>query len=74
MNRRVVWQEKKRAQGLCTTCGSRPILEGSRCACTECLLRRRYRKRRIGGHQPRQGGGRGRPPIYIPASPLKNSA
>lgn len=41
--RRAITAERK-ANGICISCGKRPIAKNSTCQCTECLLKNRRRK------------------------------
>lgn len=48
---------ERKANGICTDCGQRPIAQGSETRCTECLLKLRKRsieKRRKDGSLPRE--------------------
>lgn len=36
-------REERKANGLCTVCGKRPLTEGSKAHCVECLLKLRRR-------------------------------
>ena len=43
LERKIQQRKKRKAKGLCTTCGKRPLTEGSKAHCVECLIKLRER-------------------------------